>query len=199
MTMAFAAAGIGQTYLERIMGLGYLETQHKIQVHFLMVLGTGCCSPSVSGFSSTTSSSWRPGVAGHLRPGRPSRLSHRVEAMQPQRLATLSRTLPDGLRHPDGGEPFYLPVGNEIAVFGSATGGGWRSCSRGPTGCGKTRFVEHMAWRLKRPLVTVACHDDLSASDLTGRWLIRAAKPSGRMVPSRARRDLGRSATSTKW
>jgi nitric oxide reductase subunit B len=41
MTMAFAAAGIGQTYLERIMGLGYLETQHKIQVHFLMVLTTG--------------------------------------------------------------------------------------------------------------------------------------------------------------
>ena len=41
MTMAFAAAGIGQTYLERILGLGYLETQHKIQVHFLMVLGTG--------------------------------------------------------------------------------------------------------------------------------------------------------------
>ena len=41
MTMAFAAAGIGQTYLERILGIGYLETQHKIQVHFLMVLGTG--------------------------------------------------------------------------------------------------------------------------------------------------------------
>ena len=39
---------------------------------------------------------------------------------------------------------------------------------KGPTGCGKTRFVEHMAWRLGRPLVTVACHDDLSASDLTG-------------------------------
>ena len=44
---------------------------------------------------------------------------------------------------------------------------------KGPTGCGKTRFVEHMAWRLGRPLVTVACHDDLSASDLTGRYLIR--------------------------
>ena len=41
MTMAFAAAGIGQTYLERILGLGYLETQQKIQVHFLMLLGTG--------------------------------------------------------------------------------------------------------------------------------------------------------------
>ena len=44
---------------------------------------------------------------------------------------------------------------------------------KGPTGCGKTRFVEHMAWRLGRPLVTVACHDDLSASDLTGRYLVR--------------------------
>jgi nitric oxide reductase NorQ protein len=44
---------------------------------------------------------------------------------------------------------------------------------KGPTGCGKTRFVEHMAWRLGRPLITIACHDDLSASDLTGRYLIR--------------------------
>ena len=47
---------------------------------------------------------------------------------------------------------------------------------KGPTGCGKTRFVEHMAWRLGRPLVTVACHDDLSASDLTGRYLIRGSE-----------------------
>ncbi len=44
---------------------------------------------------------------------------------------------------------------------------------KGPTGCGKTRFVEHMAWRLRRPLVTVACHDDLSASDLVGRYLVQ--------------------------
>jgi nitric oxide reductase NorQ protein len=44
---------------------------------------------------------------------------------------------------------------------------------KGPTGCGKTRFIEHMAWKLGRPLVTIACHDDLSASDLTGRYLIR--------------------------
>ena len=60
---------------------------------------------------------------------------------------------------------------------------------KGPTGCGKTRFVEHMAWRLKRPLVTVSCHDDLSASDLVGRFLMesstgpylagRPADPSG--------------------
>ena len=45
---------------------------------------------------------------------------------------------------------------------------------KGPTGCGKTRFVEHMAWRLQRPLVTVACHEDLSAGDLVGRWLLDA-------------------------
>jgi nitric oxide reductase NorQ protein len=44
---------------------------------------------------------------------------------------------------------------------------------KGPTGCGKTRFVEHMAWHLERPLVTIACHDDLAASDLIGRFLIR--------------------------
>ncbi len=47
---------------------------------------------------------------------------------------------------------------------------------KGPTGCGKTRFVEHMAWRLRRPLVTVACHEDLAASDLVGRYLVRATE-----------------------
>jgi nitric oxide reductase NorQ protein len=47
---------------------------------------------------------------------------------------------------------------------------------KGPTGCGKTRFVEHMAWRTGRPVVTVACHDDLSASDLTGRWLVHGGE-----------------------
>ena len=44
---------------------------------------------------------------------------------------------------------------------------------KGPTGCGKTRFVEYMAWRLRRPLITISCHDDLTASDLIGRFLIR--------------------------
>jgi len=47
---------------------------------------------------------------------------------------------------------------------------------QGPTGCGKTRFLEHMAWRLHRPLVTVACHDDLSASDLVGRFLVQGGE-----------------------
>ncbi len=71
------------------------------------------------------------------------------------------------------GEPFYLPGGNEVAVFERCHARGLAVMLKGPTGCGKTRFVEHMAWKLERPLITVACHDDLSASDLIGRFLIR--------------------------
>jgi nitric oxide reductase NorQ protein len=70
-------------------------------------------------------------------------------------------------------EPYYLPTGNEVDVFAKCHERGLAVMLKGPTGCGKTRFIEHMAWRLKRPLVTIACHDDLSASDLTGRYLIR--------------------------
>ena len=70
--------------------------------------------------------------------------------------------------------PFYLPQGREEAVFEHA----WRErlpvMLKGPTGCGKTRFIEHMAARLGRPLFTVACHDDLTAADLVGRHLIGA-------------------------
>jgi len=69
-------------------------------------------------------------------------------------------------------EPFYQPVGEEIAIFEAA----WKQklpvLLKGPTGCGKTRFMEYMAWRLQRPLITVSCHDDLTASDLVGRYLI---------------------------
>jgi len=81
--------------------------------------------------------------------------------------------LQEGLRYPGAEAPFYLPVGEEIAEFEAAHRDGTAVMLKGQTGCGKTRFVEHMAWRLGRPLVTVACHDDLSASDLTGRFLIR--------------------------
>ena len=70
-------------------------------------------------------------------------------------------------------EPYYLPAGDELAVFQQCHRRGLAVMLKGPTGCGKTRFVEHMAWRLKRPLVTISCHDDLSASDLIGRFLIR--------------------------
>src|SRR5690606_32273773 len=69
-------------------------------------------------------------------------------------------------------EPYYLPAGGEIAIFERCHERGLAVMLKGPTGCGKTRFVEHMAWRLGRPLVTVSCHDDLTASDLLGRFLI---------------------------
>jgi nitric oxide reductase NorQ protein len=79
----------------------------------------------------------------------------------------------DGLRPAPVEEPFYLPSGDEIAVFAACHARQLPVMLKGPTGCGKTRFVEHMAWRLRRPLVTVACHDDLSASDLVGRYIVR--------------------------
>jgi nitric oxide reductase NorQ protein len=75
------------------------------------------------------------------------------------------------LVRPDS-EPYYHPVGDELTVFSAAAGACLPVMLKGPTGCGKTRFVEHMAWRLQRPLVTVACHDDLTTADLVGRYLI---------------------------
>jgi nitric oxide reductase NorQ protein len=68
--------------------------------------------------------------------------------------------------------PYYLPFGNEVALFEQCHAQKLAVMLKGPTGCGKTRFVEFMAWRLRRPLVSIACHDDLSASDLIGRYLI---------------------------
>jgi nitric oxide reductase NorQ protein len=85
-------------------------------------------------------------------------------------------TARDTVQPPPAREPFYLPVGEEIAVFEACHARRLPVMLKGPTGCGKTRFVEHMAWRLGRPLVTVACHEDLSASDLVGRYLVRATE-----------------------
>ena len=69
-------------------------------------------------------------------------------------------------------EPFYLPVGKEVELFEAAYESKLPAMLKGPTGCGKTRFVEYMAHKLDRPLVTVACHEDLSATDLVGRFLL---------------------------
>ena len=71
-------------------------------------------------------------------------------------------------------EPWYRPVADEIDLFTAAWGARMPVMLKGPTGCGKTRFVEHMAWRLGRPLVTVACNEDMTASDLVGRFLLDA-------------------------
>jgi nitric oxide reductase NorQ protein len=73
-------------------------------------------------------------------------------------------------------EPFYLAVGREVELFEAAHAALLPVMLKGPTGCGKTRFVEHMAWRLGRPLITVACHEDLSATDLVGRFLLEVVE-----------------------
>lgn len=69
--------------------------------------------------------------------------------------------------------PWYRPIGNECEVFARAYEERLPLLLKGPTGCGKTRLVESMAARLGRPLVTVACHDETSAVDLLGRWLVK--------------------------
>ena len=71
-------------------------------------------------------------------------------------------------------EPYYRPLKNEIALFTAAHMSRMPVMLKGPTGCGKTRFVEQMAWRLGMPLITVACHEDMTASDLVGRYLLDA-------------------------
>jgi nitric oxide reductase NorQ protein len=73
-------------------------------------------------------------------------------------------------------EPYYRPLGDEIEVFTAAYCERLPVMLKGPTGCGKTRFVEHMAFRLAKPLITVAAHEDMTAADLAGRYLL---EPTG--------------------
>lgn len=72
--------------------------------------------------------------------------------------------------------PYYVETGNECALFNAALENRLPLLLKGPTGCGKTRFIEHMAARSRRRLYTVACHDDLSAADLIGRYLLRGGE-----------------------
>jgi len=67
----------------------------------------------------------------------------------------------------------YLPAGSEMEIFRAAWRGGLPVLLKGPTGCGKTRLVQAMAAELGRPLFTVACHEDLTAGDLVGRFLLQ--------------------------
>jgi len=69
-------------------------------------------------------------------------------------------------------EPYYESVGNELELYSSAYEVRMPMMIKGPTGCGKSRFVEHMAWKLGKPLITVACNEDMTASDLVGRFLL---------------------------
>lgn len=73
-------------------------------------------------------------------------------------------------------EPFYAPVLDERELFNTAYTNRTPILLKGPTGCGKTRFVQHMAYHLKRPLITISCHEDLSASDLVGRYILKGSE-----------------------
>ncbi len=72
--------------------------------------------------------------------------------------------------------PFYIPVGDEELVFKAAYGQQLSVMLKGPTGCGKTRFVQAMAHELGRTLITVSCHDDLTTADLVGRFLLEGGE-----------------------
>ena len=71
-------------------------------------------------------------------------------------------------------EPFYQAQGDEVALYEAAYAARLPVMIKGPTGCGKSRFIEYMAWKLGKPLITVACNEDMTASDLVGRYLLDA-------------------------
>ena len=71
-------------------------------------------------------------------------------------------------------EPFYQQQNNEVSLYKAAYAARLPVMVKGPTGCGKSRFIEHMAWKLGKPLVTVSCNEDITASDLVGRYLLDA-------------------------
>jgi len=73
-------------------------------------------------------------------------------------------------------EPYYLPQGQELQIARAAYENRIPLMLKGPTGCGKTRFMRRLAWELSRPLITVSCHDDLSTSDLVGRYLLKGGE-----------------------
>ncbi len=97
-------------------------------------------------------------------------------------------------------EPYYRSVADEVALYEAAYSVRMPMMLKGPTGCGKTRFVEYMAWKLGKPLITVACNEDMTASDLVGRFLLSTSRErAGRTARWRWRRATAPSATWTKW
>ncbi len=80
--------------------------------------------------------------------------------------------MPDASQFLIESEPYYAQTGNEIALYEAAYAKRLPVMVKGPTGCGKSRFVEYMAWKLQKPLITVACNEDMTAADLVGRFLL---------------------------
>jgi nitric oxide reductase NorQ protein len=83
-------------------------------------------------------------------------------------------TMTDSNQYKIENEPYYEAQGNEVALYAAAYEARLPVMIKGPTGCGKSRFIEHMAWKLGKPLITVACNEDMTASDLVGRYLLDA-------------------------
>lgn len=90
--------------------------------------------------------------------------------------ATTATTSPTTTTKRQPEPPWYRPLGQEVPLFEMAAAERLPVLLKGPTGCGKSRLVEHMAARLGRPLITVSCHDDTSAVDLLGRWLVKGGE-----------------------
>src|SRR3954470_18759342 len=100
----------------------------------------------------------------------------------PRRKATMNPQDSDNLTPANGivrqytidAEPYYRAIADEVPLFEAAYAVRMPMMLKGPTGCGKTRFVEYMAWKLGKPLITLACNEDMTASDLVGRYLLDA-------------------------
>lgn len=84
----------------------------------------------------------------------------------------MSETIVDPKQYIIKDEPYYEAIDSEIELYESAYAVRMPMMIKGPTGCGKSRFVEHMAWKLGKPLISVACNEDMTASDLVGRFLL---------------------------
>jgi hypothetical protein len=199
MTLSFATAGIGQVYLERILGMGYLDAQLKIQVHFVMLVATGAI--------------FAIGVGLFIYDFFRHAPRFEIDDRQSPDLQPSSRSAGDSgtgvtARTPPDREPYYLPAGDEMAVFEQCHARGLAVMLKGPTGCGKTRFVEHMAWRWgaadhhllprrpdgerpHRPLPDPARRHDLAGRTADPRRARRRALLSGRGGRGAAGHDGG--------
>ncbi|MDP5127101.1 MAG: CbbQ/NirQ/NorQ/GpvN family protein [Burkholderiaceae bacterium] len=119
---------------------------------------------------------YRPRQAGFISPEAPSstRYSSGLTDVRPANDRSAASHVSELTEYLVPTEPYYRPVSDEVTLFEAAYSVRMPMMLKGPTGCGKTRFVEYMAWRLGKPLITVACNEDMTASDLVGRYLLDA-------------------------
>ena len=168
MTAAFAVAGVTQVYLERRVGMDFPRRAGGIGGALLgRRAGRGPVQRR------------HPGLRLHLR-------EVRLAGGRGQRVGD-SRVRLSGAMS----VPYYRPIQREVEVFEHAYRNQLALMIKGPTGCGKTRFVEAMAAKVERPLVTVACHDDTTATDLLGRYLVEGGDTVWQDGPAHPRRAPG--------